>query len=177
MTWCARTAVCAVIVGLPASLRLGQLRAQQLPVYTTDQRWANIEWSGTEWVVLAIRYAEMMGQSPEQLADSIVELVEQTWASEQLTPLGLLASAHRGATSHRHGEFQVLEASSERVRYRVNRPYVAEYFGKDMQEYGVTVKKFEAFFNAYRRKIYSLHGIAYESRIDEDWLYVTLSKQ
>ncbi len=152
------------------------LPAQQLPEYTTAQRWARAETLLNAWVVFGIRYSKMMGQSLEQFADALVEVYGPGW-SEDMGPLDMLRAMHRNWMWQRNAKFEVLEASPDLVRFRGNRAYVTDYFGDDLQSYGVTVDEYEDVLELFQQKICAQRGMSLEWNVEGDWVNVTVRKQ
>ncbi len=161
-------AAVVVVVGIA-----NPISAQELEDYTSEQRWARAEQLLNSWIVFGIRYGKMMGQSVEEVADALVQVYGPGW-SQEMGPLDMLRAMHRNWMWQREAQFEVLEASSDAVRFRGNRAYVASYFGDDMQSYGVTVEEYETLLQLFQARICEERGMTYESHVDGDWLYVTV---
>jgi len=158
-----------------AALLAAPLSAQELPDYTAEQRWARAEWLTSAWVVAAIRHAKMQGQSVEEFADDMVTIFGPGWSAE-MEPLDMLGAMHRNQMWQTGAEFEVLEATPDRVRFRANRAYIPNYFGSDMVSYGITVDEYEQLMDAFMASICAQRGMTCETVGSGDWRETTVTR-
>ncbi|MDZ7715328.1 MAG: hypothetical protein U5J95_03865 [Balneolaceae bacterium] len=70
-----------------------------------------------------------MGQDIEEVANATVEIFGPGWSND-LTPLQMVKNLHRNWMASQKAEFEVLEASEDIIRVRMNRPYL-DFFGEN----------------------------------------------
>ncbi len=158
-----------------AALLAAPLAAQELPDYTPEQRWARAESLTDAWVVAAIRHAKMHGQTVEEFADDMVTIFGPGWSAE-MEPLDMLRAMHSNQMWQPGAEFEVLEATPDRVRFRANRAYIPAYFGSDMVSYGVTVDEYEQLLDAFMASICAQRGMTCETVGSGDWRETTIAR-
>lgn len=160
-----------------ATLAAGAPRAaaQDLPEYTSDQRWARTEYMANAWVVMGIRYAKSKGESVDQFTQAVFEAFDPGWSMEY-GPQEIMRAMRRNWLTYRAGEMEVLESSPERVHFRVNRPYTA-FFGESGEVFGVTLADYQRMMGLFHENICAKRGMTYQESVEGDWVTITIAKR
>ena len=160
---------------LVTSLGAQQQAAQELPTYTTEQRWERASSQLTVILVAGIAYAKSIGQSPEEYGEFLGNLFAPGWGEPGSGSVKIIRGVRRNYLMWPEAEFEITESTELSVTARTNRPW-AKYFGEDHTWYGVTLDEFDACLHVFNRQLAEYLGLQYQEQIKDGWLYITFSK-
>jgi hypothetical protein len=150
-------------------------QAQELPDYTTEQRWDRAAMHVTLFAVVILRQGMEAGSTPSDVARTLVNLVGSGW-SGVTTPFAMGRAIHRNWALWPGGDFAMQEAADGGVSIRMNRPYTG-VFGDAQELLGVTLHDFETMFRSFHEMIAEQQGMRFSQTEDAEGLTVAIGRR
>lgn len=171
MNCCKVLFITVLVLGIVTSGSFTQ--SLDLPEYTTEQRWERAALHVTLAFVLMLRQDLEAGKTPEEHAESIVEIIGPGW-SGVTSPAAMARTMHRNWYIWPGAEFTVEEAEDASVTIRANQPW-ERVFGEVRNFYGVSLKDHNTMFRVFHELIARQQGMKYRQTEDEDGITIKIS--
>ena len=150
---------------------------QELPEYTTEQRWERASSQMTiVGGILAISYAKSLGHTAEEYGEYTAKLFGPGWGDPGTASLDIIGGVRLNCLLWSGSEFEIVKATETFVTGGVNRPW-KKYFGEEKSTYGVSLDEYETWFRTFHRRLAEYKGLGYKDEIKGDWLYMTFYKE
>ena len=170
-------AIAVLAVATPA---LGQNVQQQgksiaFPDFTTDQNWVRATALMNSVAVGGFAYAKAHGASADEYGHFLGRTYGPGWGDANS---GSAIRYARGIQNNRRAfsgtKSEVLSANDTLVTVRFTRTYVS-YFGPTKEVMGVTLDEYETINRIFQEEIGRHLGLRFTSRVDGDWVVMTIS--
>ncbi len=169
-----------LLLGLLIFLAPGRLHAQQdtptgFPEYSQDQLWRRADFLSAGTMVFVLGQAKSRGHTVEDVANDMATFYASGWSGVE-TPRQMMGWVRVNYLASPQTEFEILEASEDMVRARMNRPWKI-YFGESGEIFGVTFTEVEALFRIFYEEIAGQRGLVYEQEQDAEHVVITVRTQ
>ena len=162
-----------VLLGL-AGPAVGQSAAlPALPELTPEQRWERAALHVTLFAALALWEGLQQGETVDAIAGRMADLVGG-WRGTD-TPLAMARSIRNNWMLWPDAEWELEEASDDRVRFRMSRPWT-DTFGENGLVFGVSETDFTAWLRLFHEGIAAGNGMTYRQVQDGADLRVTITR-
>lgn len=162
-----------VLLGLAGPV-VGQGAAPPpLPELTPEQRWQRAAQHTTLFAALALREGLERGETVDAVAGRVVDLIGGWRAVD--TPFAMARAIRTNWMLWPNAEWELEEASEDRVRFRMSRPWT-DTFGEDDLLFGVSESDFTAWFRHFHERVAARQGLTYREVQDGADLRVTITR-
>lgn len=144
-----------------------------LPALTPEQRWNRAAQFADVNAIVAIGFAKQEGRL-DAFVDHLERIYPSTWRNVR-APSDLMRGMYRNYASYPHLEFEVLDVSDDRARFRMNRPW-ERIFGERQELYGARASDVEEAMGRVSNAIAAHLGFTWQQRRDGDWTEVAISR-
>jgi hypothetical protein len=145
----------------------------ELPKETLEYKVERGVINSLSWIFAGIAYAKTKGDTPEDFARYGQTLWGSYW--EDLDIKGFVQKWHRVFSPDFHFKMEILKATENSVETRMT--IFARRCAKTFDASGVTEEEYVRFICACISSTAEYLGWHYEQKLEEDWLYFTISKR
>lgn len=152
-----------------------EARPTEFREYSQEQLWARADFLSAGSMIFALGHARSHGQSAEDVAKEMATFYASAWSGVE-TPRQMMGWIRVNYLASPRAEFEVLEASEDVVRARMNRPWKA-YFGESGEALGVAFTEVEELFRVFYEETADRLGLIYEQEQEEEQVLITVRTQ
>jgi hypothetical protein len=173
-------AVAALAAAVPALAQDVQQQGKTIafPTFTTDQNWARATTLMNSSSVGGFTYAKAHGATAEEYGHFLGKTYAPGWGDANTgSAIRYARSIQNNWRAFSGGISEVLSANDTLITARYSRTPYTTYFGPTKEVLGVTLDEYETINRIFQEDIGRHLGLRFTSRVDGDWVVMTISGQ
>lgn len=148
---------------------------QDLPQYTTEQRWERAASQATAAFLGMIALGKQAGRTVDDTGKALVGVFGPGW-SKTMGPVEMARAVRRNVLLWPKAEVTALELTPTVAKIRFNRPWM-DTFGQSNDAYGVKAEDLERTLEVFQRAIAEERGMTMDAQREGNYITYTFKKK